>query len=246
MNIKDIFSVVLVSLFMSGCCVPAPSDYRVSNAVIDSDLIDSIVSDKAIPVNERSIPDEILDLEFYGKAGSVDIIRFKDDLCSCSKRRFSLLSVSSVNQKGLNGYVRRPKIYFPPRRNNNENENECGVFQEAEKALKGAINSSQNAEYFYLDAFNLIWEAGIALEPLECDPVKAKVLANKAQLLTNTVGVKLLSNDNKALQKDGVDRRYNKDKHFQEFGSQRAAIDIDYEVIDEIRYCTSSKHVDSL
>jgi hypothetical protein len=71
----------------------------------------------------------------------------------------------------------------------------CSSFAEAEEAIANAESSSENYEDFYLDGFNLIWEARIALEPQECDPVKAKVLADKASQLAQTEGTKALGFD---------------------------------------------------
>ena len=190
MNFKYILFVTIFVLTTSGCCLPFPGDTVIINTPISPELMNSIVSDQTIPVSERFIPYDIRNIE-----GSSDVkVTFKDDFCACSKQRELRMSVSLVSKTGLSGH-QNTTGFGKYRPDNDEYGDVCSSFVVAFEAITDAIYISLNRTYFYLDSFNLIWEARAALEPLECDPVKAKILANKAKLLARTVGAKALGFD---------------------------------------------------
>jgi len=187
MNIKYILLVSVFALSTSGCCIPLQGKTWNTTTSIHPELINGIVSDNTIPVSERTIPDEIRDIE--GKS-SVEIY-LKDDFCACSKQRLPSVSVSLVSKTGLSGHQNRLINLWVE----DEYDDACSSFAEADEAITDAESLSENFKYCYLDGFSLIWEAQAALDPLECDPVKAKILANKAKLLARTVGAKALGFD---------------------------------------------------
>jgi len=182
MSIKNILLVSMFALTTSGCCLPIGSTYYVGME-IPSETISNIASDNTKPVSERSIPSEIRDIE-----GSTVSVHLKDSFCPCSKQRSPRMSVTLVSKTGLSGQLKY-------RWSSDENGEACNSFAEADAAITEAYSLSKNYSYFYLDGFKLIWEALAALQPLECDPGKAKILANKAKLLAQTVGAQALGFD---------------------------------------------------
>jgi hypothetical protein len=195
MQTKILFFISLCVLSINGCffVVPVPSgkmsDTKIDDAkwFVSSESIENIVRDQNVPGKIRRI-----------KGETIDII-FKDDFCACSGKGQLRMSVSEVDTRGVKG---NEELFGPTLRegisylvDNDEYQKICKPFVAAQKAIFGAIPSSGNGQYYYTESYELIWEAERALRPTECDPVRARILAEKAKQIAEDEGAKALGYD---------------------------------------------------
>jgi hypothetical protein len=193
------FALGLLTAFLIGCFPVVIPEVTETTWTIDSETIEPIVSGQPIPKRIRWLKGDKIN------------VTFKEDLCMCNGIRNLNLSVSEVNTNGLQGYrflSGRIGMYGNWYWNSSvgdlnwywnssveDFEKTCAPFIDASNAIKDARRLSKRGDYYFLDSFELSWEAERVLGPLECDPVRSLTLAEKARELAIEEGAKILGFD---------------------------------------------------
>ena len=154
------FSVILSVLLIIGC-VPTGTHYSIRE--IPHDSIEAIANGQPIPGSFRLIK------------GHKAWIYLRDKICPCSGRRILTLSISGLNDRGIAG---TEKFNYVSSVYNVDYQNEtCKPFLEVNNTISDVLASYSQSQ----NRLELIWEAEKALGPVECDPIRAKILVDKAK-----------------------------------------------------------------
>ena len=203
METKIAFGLLAIASILAGCAPPLPvvypEDISDTTWLIDAEQIQKIRIGQYLPARVKTIKGKTIEIDF------------RNEVCSCSKKRKLTVSVLEVGIPGLKGMevssgvdvggVRRAFYDLP---NEGDYDTQCKSFVVAEESIGEAVKLSDNrysyytdesGGYFFLDSYKLIWEAERAIGPLECDPVRSKILSDKAKDLALGEGARSLGFD---------------------------------------------------
>lgn len=176
---------------MNGCIiVPFPKEINDTARTITSESIKTAV---AVGSRDQSVPER---LGIF--TGNRIVISFKNEVCPCVEKRPLSMKVSEVNAKGVKGDEKIPNDrarYYTSYDGIAVDSAICKTFATAIELIIEAEDSSRNSLNFFPPSYDLIWEAQRALSPLECDSIRAKILAEKAKQVAEDEGATALGYD---------------------------------------------------
>lgn len=174
-----------VIIFLSGFvfslagCVIVPQDIYDTTWTIDSGSFETIF-----------LKQSLRNKKFHLKDRKVDIY-LKDHVCPCSNIKVLRMKVSEFNIDNIRGDESQHYI-LPIYGISNPDAGDfpvmCKTYWEAKKAIYDASVPSKRGHFIYTPSFELIWEADRAIRPPECDPVRAKILAEKSKQIAEDEG----------------------------------------------------------
>jgi hypothetical protein len=189
-KISLFISISICTLLLNGCIIfPVPAGISDTSRIITSESIKTAV---AVGSRDQSVPERIRIFK-----GNMIVISFKNDVCPCVGKRYLSMKVSEVDSKGVKGYekVADGITDYGSWVDRQVDPALCKTFATAYEIIAEAENSSILGSNFYPPSYNLIWEAQQAMNPLECDSIRAKILAEKAKQIAEDEGAKPLGYD---------------------------------------------------
>jgi hypothetical protein len=217
---------------MNGCIpVPLPDDIgtRHTYTTLDLSAIESNVKDQSVTDKLRRIEGRVIDAYL------------RDNVCPCSRARVVKMKVSEVDNKKLHGY-KRPGTGWTPDYESDPSVS-CESFISAKTARSEAERLSKRGSLYFLPSLQLIFESERALSPLECDPIRAKTLADKAIQLAEEW--KLRSKTNQEFQVENtVNTLLDLNKQKSKWLSQHSLIEVDLNYLNKILIWKKSLYIE--
>jgi len=106
------------------------------------------------------------------------------------------MEVSEVNSRAVKGYEKYSAHTDYFKWDNPVVDSAlCKTFASTMEVLFEVEDSSYGPQVIFLPSLELVWEARRALGPLECDIIRAKILAKKAKQIAEDEGAKALGYD---------------------------------------------------